>query len=146
MQTYRVASPRSTHTRPATCVEYGCKERRSGWTTVVPAGSPDPRAYTADYVRAVARGDIDGIRRPCTERRAGDGLVAFTFPPETTCFRQSTHRVSLERPEFYLVRGGDWRGSTGLIRRHVGPRAAEHWVEDMSTSLAKVRREINGKG
>lgn len=137
MQTYRIASPVGTHTRPATCAEVGCTPYLQGWVTVVPASSPDPKAYTADYVRAVAAGRVDHIRRHCTERAAEGGLVEFHFPAGQRCFSESKHRKSLDRPEIYLVRGGDWRGNTGLIRRHTRP---EHWVEDMQTTLDKAGR------
>ena len=143
MQTYRVASPRSTHTRPATCAEYRCKAYLNGWPTIVPAMSLDGNAYTADYVRKVCRGEFDGIRRPyLREVATEDGLVKFVFDAGVTCFRVSRHRVSLERPEFYLVRGGDWRANTGLIRRHTGPRAAELWVEDSQETFDRLRRRV----
>lgn len=136
MQTYRVASPVQTHTRPATCPEVGCRHYTNGWKTIVPVGSE----HEAD-VRNAAAGLLDGYRRHFTERRAGDGLVEFTFEAEQFCFRVTAHRKSLQRPEFYTVRGGDWRANTGLIRRHT---RAEHWVEDFATHQDKLARDING--
>ncbi len=138
MQTYAIKSPRQTHTRPATCAEARCRAHERGWVTVVPASSPDPKAYTAAYVRWVAAGrGPDRLRRAYAEEQREAGMVAFTFPPGQPCFVATKHRVSLQRPELYLVRGGDWRANTGLIRRHARP---EHWVEDMASTMDKVAR------
>lgn len=134
MQTYRVSSPRSTHTRPATCAEVGCAAYLKGWVTTVPRGSDQERALR----QYVGRHAPDGLRRDGKEVTAiGSPNVEFLFNPGSPCFKASTHRVSLQRPELFLVRGGDWRANTGLIRRHHRP---EHWVEDMSETLDKVAR------
>jgi hypothetical protein len=92
-------------------------------------------------VRQAISGQLDGYRRHCTERRAGDGLVEFMFEAGQLCFLVTAHRKKLERPEFYLVRGGDWRANTGLIRRHTRP---EHWVEDFAENQERLSRSING--
>jgi hypothetical protein len=141
-RSFRVSSPRSTHTKPATCAEFGCIAHFKGWDTVVPETSPDPQAFTAATVRAAAKGLLDMYRRHCTEERMPDGMVKFRFPPGQRCFRWESHRVSLNRPELYIVRGGDWRANTGLIRRHTGPRAPELWVEDSQETFDKVRRVL----
>lgn len=134
MQTYKVASPRSTHTRPATCEEVGCAAYLKGWVTTVPRGSDQERSLR----QFVGRHAPDGLRRDGKEiSDAAAGEVRFIFAPGSPCFRASTHRKSLQRPELFLVRGGDWRANTGLIRRHTRP---EHWVEDMSETLDKVAR------
>jgi hypothetical protein len=65
--------------------------------------------------------------RSFTEARTEAGLTAFTFPPEQRCFAADEHRVQLERPALYVVRGGDWRAHLGNIRRH---RSAEDWRDD----------------
>ncbi len=134
MQTYRIASPRQTHTRPATCAEVGCKAYLKGWVTTVPRGSAQERSLR----QFTGRHAPDGLRRDGREISApGAGQVSFAFAPGSPCFVASEHRASLNRPELFLVRGGDWRGSTGLIRRHTRP---EHWVEDMSETLDAVAR------
>lgn len=134
MQTFKVASPRQTHTRPATCAEVGCKAFLKGWVTTVPAGSPQERSLR----QFTGRHAPDGLRRDGREVAAmAPGTVSFMFAPGSPCFKASTHRKSLERPELYLVRGGDWRANTGLIRRHTRP---EHWTEDMQTTFDAVAR------
>lgn len=134
MQTYRIASPRATHTRPATCAEVDCKPYLKGWVTSVPKGGPEEQALR----RFTGRHAPDGLRRDGREITGVDSAnVEFLFNPGSPCFKASTHRASLQRPELFLVRGGDWRGNTGLIRRHVKP---EHWVEDMSETLDRVAR------
>jgi hypothetical protein len=135
MQTYTIKSPRQTHTRPATCEEVNCKQWREGWVTTVPIGSPQH-----DLIKQILRGYApDGLKRSAKDVTSiGSPNAEYFFDAGSPCFKASKHRKSLERPEFYLVRGGDWRGNTGLIRRHTKP---EHWVEDMSETLETVRRK-----
>jgi hypothetical protein len=139
MITYRVASPRATHTRPASCAEVNCQDHARGWQAFVPAGSEQETT-----VRMIMSGALDGVRRLAGEEREAGGLIRFVFPAGQPCRWASTHRVSLNRPEFYTVRGGDWRGSTGLIRRHVGPRAGELWAEDSQDTFSRLKRQIEG--
>ena len=139
MQTYRIARPVATHTRPATCEEVGCEEFLKGWTTRLPVGSPQ-----VDLLIKAARGEIDGLKRPFREL-TGRGYLTnagereFLFEPGSPCFKATTHRIGIDRPEIYLVRGGDWRANTGLIRRHTKP---EYWVEDMQETLDANRRRL----
>lgn len=139
MLTYGVKSPRSTHTKPATCEEYGCLafNSKTGWTITLPVGSD-----RIEHVKQLMRGELDGIRRLTAKVTRDGDLVHIVFPQGTPCTRATRHRVTLNRPELYVVRGGDWRGSTGVIRRHTKP---EHWVEDMQTTLDGARRVMNGR-
>ncbi len=138
MQTYAVTSPRATHTRPGTCPEVGCLHHRRGWATTVLAGSQEER----DLLRG-CRGDIDGYRRPFRRRvdDPGPGFVRYVFEAGTACFRIAQHRVPLERPPLYVVRGGDWRAHTGVIRKHTGPDA---WVNDFGEHQDRIARAVNG--
>lgn len=134
MQTYAIKAPRQTHTRPATCEEVGCAQFLKGWITTVPINSPQH-----DMLKQVVKGrSPDGLKRDAKEiTQIGSPEAEFLFNPGTPCFRASMHRKKLDRPELYLVRGGDWRANTGLIRRHNKP---EHWVEDMQTTLDAVAK------
>jgi hypothetical protein len=50
--------------------------------------------------------------------------------------------VPLERPELYVVRGGDWRGNPrGEVRRHSGP---DSWVNDFAEHQDRIARVVNG--
>lgn len=143
METYSIKSPRSTHTRPGTCAEAACKHYLHGWLTVVPKGS----TQEATIRILLGRHAADGLVRHAKEEAdQGDGMVGFRFEAGNPCFKASLHRVSLDRPELYLVRGGDWRANTGLVRRHTKP---EHWVENMQETLdavAKRARAGSGRG
>jgi len=138
MQTYSVSSPIQTHTRPASCAEVQCPPHVHGWQTVVDETSPLGQMQ-ADYVRAECLPESapaqpgDGRRR-YTEHRDELGMTVFRFGPGQRCFPTEAepdgHRVPLDRPEVYTVRGGDWRGNpTGAFRRHARP---EDWVEDFA--------------
>jgi len=139
MQTYAIKSPVATHTRAASCREAGCAAFQRGWVTIVPEGPQ------ADRVRALAATGLElpGVgwyRWRFSERPAdgAPGLVEFTFPGGQLCFRFDQHRVSLDRPELFVVRKGDQRGNLGLIRSH-GERG-DLWVEDMQEHLHGVAR------
>lgn len=130
-KTYAIRSPLATHTRPATCREVECGNHLRGWVTRVDV-STDLGQQQAKYIR-------DHAGRAYTIDRSGSGsVIAFTFAAGQECFAQ--HRVSLDRPEIFVVRDGDWRGNpTGNKRRHARP---EHWVEDFSEHQHKLAREI----
>jgi hypothetical protein len=138
MVTYAVKSPRSTHTRPGTCEEAGCRAFQLGFTITVPIGSDK-----LEHLKQFMRGELDQIKRLDAKVERDGTVVHVRFAKGTPCAGATRHRVSLNRPESYLVRGGDWRGSTGVIRRHSKP---EHWVEDFDENLAKSRKVLNGGG
>lgn len=123
-KTYAIRSPLSTHFRPATCAEVDCQPYQLGWSTTVPAGSKDEAL-------------IRRTGRHFTAERVGAGFIKFSFPPGQACFKASTHRVSLQRPENFLVLGGDYRGNpVGTpAYRHTRP---EFWVEDFAIHQDKI--------
>lgn len=134
MQTYSIKSPTSTHARPATCAEINCAEWRNGWITVLPTGSDNDR-----LLRRACVGQVDGYRRHFTASHDG-GMTTFRFEAGQRCLSTTKHVVALDRPEIYVVRGGDWRGSTGLIRRHT---RARDWVEDFALHQDAVVKRFN---
>ncbi len=132
MKTYSIASPVETHTRSARCEEVGCEAQAAGWQTLVNE-STDLGSRQAHYIRTMSG-------RAHTEALEA-GVTTFTFPAGEQCF--ADHRVSLDRPEFYLVRGGDWRGNPrSEARQHSGPDA---WVNDFGEHQDALDRSINGK-
>lgn len=160
MQTYALASPARTHYRPATCAEVECEAWRVGWATVVDEGTGLGQQQAA-YIRATMH-DMAKPGRPADGQRwysesreshpmqdgtgspagAIDGLTTFTFPAGQPCFAAAAHQVPLERPCLYLVRGGDWRANTGLIRRH---NTAEAWADDLHTTTDRLL-ELHERG
>lgn len=135
-KTYGIASPVSTHWRPATCEEVGCEHFTEGWSTRVQAGDH------ADFVRRVCKGEVDGIRRHALEQAEADGWVLFIFEAGQRCFKQGEHVAPLDRPQLFLVRGGDWRGNPrGDVRRFSGP---DPWVNDFGEHQDRLRRTIEG--
>lgn len=135
MKTYAIKSPVETHSKPAHCRDIGCRDYLNGWSIKLIAGSDDDR-----FFRSACAGRVDGYRRPF--RTVRDGLfVTFVFEAGTPCRFIMKHRATLDRPELYIVRGGDWRASTGLIRKHDRP---EHWVEDFAGHLTGITRQVGG--
>jgi len=138
--TFQVVSPRPTHTRPATCVEIGCAAQRDGYEYVCPP-TPAGRAW-ARRIRSSCR--PAGARlSPVVAARIhgrytltvdGSGTETYAFAAGTPCFTQ--HRVTINRPELYVVRGGDLRGNPrGLMRRHA---SADDWVDEFANHQDKL--------
>ena len=102
---------------------------------------------TLDLATDVGQELADFIRhdkmRSFHEIRTGLYEARFEFPPGTQCWNYRTHRIPIERPPILYVRGGDWRGSTGLIRRHTH---IDYWVEDFSEHQDGLVKIFNGTG
>ncbi|WP_049562243.1 hypothetical protein [Nonomuraea sp. SBT364] len=114
-QTYRIISPPDRAVRSA-CEEVGCLAWLHGWETRVDERT-DLGSAQALYIRADSG-------RTFRELRTAEGLTVFRFEPRQRCFAE--HRT---RPEFYSVRGGDWRQDFGTLRQH---QRGQDWVEDFS--------------
>jgi hypothetical protein len=127
-KTYAIRSPLATHTRAATCEEYGCEAYANGWQIRV-------ENMTEEDKHAVR---TSGKRY--REVRLTEGETYFVFESGQPCFAARQHRVSLDRPEWYFVGRGDRRSfSTRQARRHSRP---EDWVDDMQTNFDTIRTEI----
>lgn len=129
-KTYEIASPVATHYRDGTCEEAGCLAHAHGWKTTVDE-STDLGQRQAHYIRTLSG-------RRFVEARTEVGLTAFTFEAGQKCF--TTHKVPLDRPEFYVVRGGDWR-HLGRPHLHTSPDA---WVNDFAEHQDQIARVVNG--
>lgn len=116
-QTYSIKAPLSTHFRPATCEEVDCPDYLYGWKVHL-EGLPENLRSTAL-----------GSGRKYTVQQEAAGVTWVVYEAGQSCFQHRKHRTRLERPELYLVRGGDLRGNpTGEQRIH---KRAEDWVEDL---------------
>jgi hypothetical protein len=130
-KTYRIVSPQQTHFRPATCAEAGCTTYLNGWQSTIDETTVLGQQQ-AHYIRKQSG-------RGYTEERLPNGLTQFTFEAGQRCFG-GDHQVRLDRPELYLVRGGDWRGNpTGENRQHAN---AAEWVEDFGEHQQRLADEM----
>lgn len=128
MRTFEIAAPLDTHWRKASCVEVGCLDHQYGWMIAL-TGLDD-----AD--REMARGS--GRRYTEDQDDAGPVLIFAAGQP---CFRASTHRIRLDRPELFISRDGDWRGNPRGTAPTVfsGP---EPWADSLHTKLDEIREGI----
>lgn len=123
-QTYSIKAPLSTHFRPATCEEVGCPDYQYGWKVHL-EGVPENLRSTA----------LNSGRKYTVEQE-GPGLTWIVYEAGQKCFQHRKHRTRLERPELFLVRGGDVRGNpTGEQRIH---KRAEDWIEDLHEHTDKI--------
>lgn len=121
MRTFQIDQPLETHFRLATCREVDCQAYAHGWSMGFDLTDPE-RRKAARWIR-------DKSGRTFTYELT-DTKITFTFAAGQQCFQK--HRVPLERDPFMIVRGGDWRGSTGIVRRHRDPADfIDHWSTDL---------------
>lgn len=127
MQTFQVTAPISTHTRRATCEEVECQHYLRGWRTKIDLAT--------DMGRKQARYIKYDSGRSYTVVGQQDGLVTLEFKANQDCFRE--HRVRIDRPEIYRVKGGDHRGNPlkTVTRVHKKP---EFWVEEFAENQQKI--------
>lgn len=128
MKTYEIAAPADTHFRRATCAEVGCEAYEKGWQLRKEVLSPE-LLHT-----------VETSGRSYAEMPVREGETWMVFAPEQPCFRAAAHRIRLERPELFVVRGGDWRGNPLNVetRVHSGP---DPWVDDFATHQEKLANE-----
>lgn len=126
MKTYAIAAPLSTHWHPVTCTDAGCLAQEHGWVSYIDEQS-ELGQRQAHYIRRESG-------RRFTEARNEFGITEFTFEAGQTCFGE--HRERNQRPERFIVRGGDFRGNpTGERREHRHPA---DWVDDFSNHQDKL--------
>lgn len=118
-KTYSIVAPLATHHRPATCAEVDCPHYVNGWRVRVEGLDPE--------MEHAAR--TSGRR--FTELPVAEGETWLVFEAGQPCFQASEHRARLERPELFIVQGGDHRGNPRRtpVRQHVRPG---DWVEDFA--------------
>lgn len=126
-QTYEIASPRATHHRSASCAEVDCPNRIHGWKTVLDVSKAD-HARVANWIR------LQSGRFYTIEQPKNSTIVTFIFPSGQNCF--IPHTVPLQRPELFLVKGGDWRGNP--MKLPVVQHRPEDWVDDFANHQDKL--------
>ena len=125
-QRFNVAQPFATHFRPS-CRDYECAEYLNGYAVMVPAGSEHEQ-----FIRAcIAGGWPDGLRRHCTEERAGDGLISFVFEPGQPCLQAAAH--------WGVTRPPVWSHDQGERRRVLQPWQFMEVMNEESDKIARAR-------
>ncbi len=131
MQTFQVVAPISTHTRKATCEEVECEQYARGWRMKLDLQS-DLGQKQAYYIKHHSGRSYKVIGQQ-------DGLVELEFKGGQPCFQE--HRVRIDRPEIYRVKGGDYRGNPlrTPVRTHKKP---EYWVEEFAENQDRLKTQI----
>lgn len=128
MQTFQVVAPKATHTREATCEEVECEQYARGWRMKIDLNT-DLGQKQAWYIKEHAG-------RKYKKVSAYEGLVELEFAANQPCFQK--HRVRIDRPEIYRVKGGDHRGNPlrTPVRTHT---KAEFWVEEFQANQERLK-------
>ena len=129
MQTFAIQAPTETHWRRATCEEVACDQAARGWRMVLDLQT-EMGMRQARYIK-----HHSGRRYEIAEQR--DGLVTLVFAGGQECFQE--HRVRIDRPEKYLVKGGDFRGNPRgqKTRVHTKP---EFWIEEFQENSDQLNQ------
>lgn len=135
-QTFQITAPVKTHWREVPCDGRpgGCKAAENGWKMQIDLNT-ELGKNQARYIKYQS-----GRRFEIVEQN--NGMVTLHFPGGQPCFAR--HRVRTDRPENYLVKGGDFRGNPlgKAPRVHTKP---EHWVEEFAENQARIA-EVRQKG
>lgn len=118
---WQVASPLATHWRKASCAEVRCIDFEHGWRI---------------RVDALSEKDLHAMRvsgRHWTVLDAGPGETWWVFEAGQPCFRASTHRAPVGRPELYVVR------DRGEVKRY---DRSDQWADDCATHTTKIVDKI----
>jgi hypothetical protein len=131
MQTFAISAPKETHTVPATCEEVECPQYARGWQMKIDLGTPLGQQQ-ARYIKYSS-----GRSYKIVEQR--DGLVTLEFKGGQPCFRE--HRKRIDRPEKFLVKGGDFRGNPLRTPTRVHKKP-EFWVEEFAENQERLKTQI----
>lgn len=129
MQTFAIEAPKATHFRRVSCEEISCPAAERGWTMKIDL-STELGQRQGRYIKHQS-----GRRFEIVDQR--DGLVTLKFPGGQECFQE--HQVRTDRPERFLVKGGDWRGNPRgqLTRVHKKP---EFWIEEFQENSTRLNQ------
>lgn len=127
-KSYQILAPLSSHFRPASCEEVDCPNWRNGWKL---------RTDILDE-RMIHTATTSGRRfRWLHVSEMENWLV---FEAGQPCFQASAHRTRVERPELFLVRGGDHRGNPRAtpVQQHA---TAADWQDDFANHQDRLATE-----
>jgi hypothetical protein len=127
-RTFQVTAPIATHTRIASCEEVECPQYARGWKMTIDLNT-DLGQKQAHYIKNLAG-------RSYKKTSAVGGLVELEFAANQPCFGE--HRVRLDRPEIYRVKGGDFRGNPLRTPTRVHKKA-EFWVEEFQINQDRLK-------
>ena len=132
-RTFRAVRPRDTHTRKATCEEFGCERWEASWMVALDLSVPRHRQMARDITHGPVKRSYRLVQLP------GGQWIELHFPPHTECFASQLghHRVPI-RPPVLLAYRGDWRQQ--LSRTQV--MAMPEWLERFSENQDQVKTRV----
>lgn len=127
-KTFQVVAPISTHTEVISCEQAECPQYARGWKMTIDLNT-DLGQKQAHYIKNLAG-------RSYKKLSAVNGLVELEFAANQPCFGE--HRVRIDRPEIYRVKGGDFRGNPlrTPTRTHKRP---EFWLEEFQANQDRLK-------
>lgn len=127
-RTYRMHSPDETHYRKATCAEVKCNEFINGWSLQVEHLN-EHDLYLATHAGKRYR-----------KAHFGPGLNFLIFESGQSCFLAHTHKIKLDRPEWFFTGRGD---HTVFSQRDARQLSGKDWVDHMLNHMDKIITKKN---
>ena len=125
-QTFQIYSPIETHFRKATCEEIGCNEYLNGWALQIEQLSEE------DYYLATHAG------KRYRKANFGPGINFLMFESGQPCFDAASHKIKIERPEYFFNGRGDRR----MFTRHGAQQMrANDWMDKLMTDVDRLLTE-----
>lgn len=136
-RTFRAVAPISSHWNRVSCEQAQCPDYLRGFFIDVDVSTELGQAQF-DYLHRKDKS------RKGTMQKMSETIYRFTYPPGSRPFAGNNHEhyQSNERPAYYLVHDGDWRGNPTGFKRFL---TAEDWVDMSANHQAQVAHE-QGKG
>lgn len=127
-KTFQIAAPVDTHMRPATCAEIGCTAFEEGWTF-------EKSALVANDLYELVTHAGKRYREMSLDDSA---TIYLVFEPGQPCFQARSHRISLNRPQFFFSGRGDAR--TYTPRRAYQYADGEEWSDAFANHQDIIKR------
>lgn len=132
-RTFRAVAPISSHWHRVSCEEAQCPDFMRGFYIDVDT-STELGAAQFDYLHRKDKS------RKGTMQKMSETIYRFTYPPGSRPFAGNNHEhyQPNERPAYYLVHDGDWRGNPTGFKRFL---SAENWVDMSANHQAQIAHE-----
>lgn len=127
-KTYQIAAPIDTHTRKATCEEIGCTAYRDGWTYAKSG------LIAEDLYELVTHAG----KRYREVKLDDSAEIYLVFEPDQPCFQAASHRISLERPQFFFA--GRGAGTAYSPRQATQFDNGEQWADSFAHHQDVINR------
>jgi len=131
--TFKASAPVSSHWTRVPCGEGNCSDYRNGFFIDVDI-STELGAAQHNYLANKDK------KRKGTMQKISATVYRFTYPPGSQPFAGNNHEhyAPIDRPAYYLVHDGDWRGNPTGNKRFLD---VDDWVDMFANHQDRLATE-----